>query len=237
MNTLRAALSAFGILSLVVLAGADWPGFRGPHTDGVSDEHGLPIRWDDKENVVWKTRLPGPGASSPITWGDRVFVTCYSGYGGAIGKKGDMANLRRHLVCLDRKTGKVLWQKDVAAQLPETDFARQVNQHGYVTSTPVTDGERVYAFFGRTGVFAFAFDGKELWHADVGKLINTFGTGSSLALYKNLVLVNATVESGALIALDKTTGKEVWRVKGIGDCWTTPLVVAGPGSKHENVFN
>src|SRR5262249_58696910 len=86
-------------------AAADWPGFRGPHGTGVSQETGLPVHWGEKENVVWKTRLPGPGASSPIVWGDRVFVTCYSGYGEGKSQPGDMEQLRRYLVSLDPLTG------------------------------------------------------------------------------------------------------------------------------------
>src|SRR5262249_4421136 len=134
---------------------ADWPAFRGAQGIGVSQERELPLKWGPQENVIWKTKLPGPGASSPITWGDRVFLTCYTGYGDGKNKTATLADLRRHLVCLDRKDGKILWQKEVAAKLPESEYAGQIQQHGYATSTPVTDGERVYVFFGRSGVFAY----------------------------------------------------------------------------------
>ena len=164
-------------------------------------------------------------------------MTCYSGYGVPDGKNDDPAKLRRHLLCMDRQTGQIVWQKDVAAQLPKSRFSRQIGEHGYATSTPVTDGERVYVFFGGTGVLAFDLDGKPLWQRELGKGINTFGSGSSPVLYKNLVLVNATVEGAGLVALDKATGNVVWQAKPYGDCWSTPIVVELPGGKAEIVLN
>jgi hypothetical protein len=234
-NRLAKLVSAAALCLAAV--GADWPAFRGPSNLGVSDEQGLPVKWTATDNVLWKVKLPGPGSSSPIIWGDKVFVTCWSGYGEGKGKKGDVKDLRRHLLCLDRKTGMTLWQKDVAAKLPELEYKTQVTQHGYATSTPVTDGERVYVYFGRTGALAFDMDGKELWHSELGKALNTFGTGGSPTLYKDLLIVNATVEGGALIALDKKTGKEVWKAKGLGDCWSTPVIVNLPNGKQEVVLN
>lgn len=224
------------LLILPCLAIADWPGFRGPKGTGISDEKGLPVTWSEKNNIAWKTRLPGPGASSPAIWGDRVFVTCWTGYAESRDNRGDLKKLRRHLVCLDRKSGKILWKSDVPAKLPEVEWGRALSQHGYTTSTPVTDGKRVYVFFGKTGVFAYDFKGNRLWHTEVGKYLNNFGSGSSPALWKNLLIVNAAVEGGGLIALDKTTGKKVWRVKLYDDCWTTPLVVNSPRKKQELIL-
>lgn len=230
-------ISAATLLVLVSATIADWPGFRGPNGLAVSADRGLPLKWGPNENIVWKVKLPGPGASSPIISGNRVFVTCYSGYGAAPDSKGDITQLKRHLVCLDRDSGKVLWQKDVPAKQPETDYAKMVREHGYATHTPATDGERVYAFFGRTGVFAFDVNGKELWNKDVGRFVNVFGSGASPVLYKDLLIVVASVESSSMVALDKRTGKEIWRVKGLSDCWATPLLVDAPGGKTELVVN
>src|SRR5438067_729049 len=130
MNARRLLLPALGLLCAAAAAGADWPAFRGPHANGVSDDVGLPVTWGPEQNVVWKVKLPGPGASSPIILGERVFVTCYTDYG--IGKKGgDVKELRRHLLCLDRKTGKPLWQRDVATRLPETNYNNYLAEHGY----------------------------------------------------------------------------------------------------------
>jgi outer membrane protein assembly factor BamB len=225
------------LLGIAAAALADWPAFRGSDGLGVSSERDLPVKWGPEENLAWKTKLPGPGHSSPITWGERIFVTCYSGYGDRKSEPAVLANLRRHLVCLDHKDGKILWQKEVPAKLPESEYVGQLQQHGYATSTPATDGERVYVFFGRTGVLAFDFAGKELWHTEVGKMLSGWGSAASPTLHRNLVLINATVESGALVALDKLTGKEAWRIKVQGDSWATPLLVNVPGGKKEVVLS
>jgi outer membrane protein assembly factor BamB len=216
---------------------ADWPNFRGPHSSGISTEKDLPAKWSDKENLVWKIDVPGPGSSSPVVWGDRVFVTCYTGYGIPGKDPGDQEELHRHLLCVDRKVGKVLWDKDVKAKLPEPKYASFMANHGYASSTPATDGERVYVFYGKTGVFAYNFAGKELWQADVGEKDFYWGTGSSPMLYKEFVILNACVESGALVALNKKTGKEEWRTNDLKGCWGSPALVDVPGGKPELVLS
>ncbi len=125
----------------------DWPRFRGPRADGTSAESDLPLKWGPKENIAWKVELPGMGASSPIVVGDRVFVTSFT---GKVAKE-----LVRHVLCFDRKGGKLLWKNSYAAPLPENDYVKQLTQHGFATSTPVSDGTRVYVHFGRDGVRAF----------------------------------------------------------------------------------
>jgi hypothetical protein len=216
---------------------SNWPNFRGPHSSGISEEKGLPTRWSDTENLVWKTDLPGPGASSPVVWGDSVFVTCYTGYGVDQQNPGNQDDLRRHLIRVDRKSGKVLWDKEVKARLPEPDYTGFLALHGYASSTPATDGERVYVFYGKTGVFAYDFAGKELWQADVGDKDYYWGTGTSPLLYKDFVIVNAGVESDALIALNRKTGKEAWKATGLSGCWGSPVLVDVPGGKPEVVLS
>src|SRR5262245_14012099 len=237
--TLRQAVGVLVIallpLGLAAPAGEDWTGFRGPKTLGLSDERGLPTEWSGTQNLIWRTKLPGPGSSSPITSGDRIYVTCWTGYG--TGSGGDPEQLKRHLLAVDRTTGKIIWDKAVPAKQPETRYEGYVTHHGYATSTPVTDGERIHVFYGKSGVFAYDRDGKQLWQADIGSQTHSWGSASSPVLYKDLVLVNASVESGALIAVDKQSGKEVWRARGVNRTWGTPLIVEVPGGRPEIVMN
>ena len=110
---------------------ADWPQFRGPGGLAISDDTGLPVSWSQNENVAWKTELPGLGTSSPITLADRIFLTCYSGY-GVEPNEGRQQGLRRHVVCLARKSGKILWIKDFRPALPESEYSGGNNsKHGY----------------------------------------------------------------------------------------------------------
>jgi outer membrane protein assembly factor BamB len=160
-----------------------------------------------------------------VTAGHRVFLTCYTGYAVASDDPGEMADLKRHVLCLHRKSGKVLWTKEFKPVLPEHRYGGEGAYHGYSSSTPITDGKRLYVFFGKSGVFCFDLDGKQLWHALVGKGISGWGSAASPVLYKDLLIVNASVESGALVALDRTTGKEVWRAPGIRSSWNTPVLV------------
>ena len=232
------AASLILFLSTFTAADAsDWTGFRGPGGLGVSSETGLPIEWSAQKNVLWKLPLPGPGASSPIVVGKRVFVTCYTGYGLMDKDPTDQKELRRHLFCVDLGIGKTLWNKDFEPALPEHKYQGEGSYHGYAASTPTSDGERLYVFFGKSGVFCFDLDGKQVWHAFVGKGTNGWGSGASPVLYKNLLIVNASVESGTMVALDKLTGKEVWKAPGISAAWNTPILATGPAQTPELVVS
>lgn len=233
----RHAAWALVVLAVPLLAGADWMRFRGPDANGISDDKGLPVQWGEKENVVWKTPLPGAGSSSPITLGDKIFLTCYSGYAQKQDEPGNVEQLTHHVVCLDRSTGRVLWDKREKALMPEKTFDSFITQHGYASATPVTDGRTVYVFFGRSGVFAYSLSGEKLWHADVGDKTHNWGSAASPVLWKNLVIVNASVESESLVALDAATGKSVWSAEGIKRSWSTPLVLDLPGGKQELIVS
>ncbi|AMV18808.1 PQQ-binding-like beta-propeller repeat protein [Planctomyces sp. SH-PL14] len=210
---------------------SDWPRFRGPNGSGVSlDAAPAPEKWSPDDGVKWKVALPGAGVSCPIVVGDRIFVTCYTGYGVDRGNPGDQKDLKRHLVCIDRKTGQIAWTKTVDAVLPEDPFAGAgVPEHGYASHTAASDGQRVYAFFGKSGVYAYDLEGKELWHANVGKGSDPrrWGSSSSPIIYQETVIVPAGPESGAIVGLDTATGQEKWRAESesLGNVWGTPVAV------------
>lgn len=233
----RSVGSVILFLSIAVSVGADWRQFRGPGGLGVSADKGLPVEWSAKKNIVWSVKLPGAGASCPVVQGGKVFVTCYSGYALDAKEPGKMEELRRHLLCVDRGTGKTVWQKEFQPILPEHNYAGEGSYHGYAASTPLIDGDRLYVFFGKSGVFCFDLEGKEIWHALVGKNTNGWGSGASPILYKDTLIVNASVESGSLVALNKTTGKEVWRTPGISAAWNTPILVTAPEKTLELVIS
>lgn len=214
-------------------ASPDWPQFRGPGGQGVYADKPLPVTWSQNENVLWKTALPGAGTSSPIVSGDRIFLTSYTGYNVPRQPAGSPEQLTRHLLCLNTADGRMVWQKAVPAKLPEQAKIRE--EHGYASNTPVTDGQQVYAFLGKSGVFAFDFQGNQIWQADVGSDLSGWGSAASPVLHEDLVIVNASVESQSLIALDRKTGREKWRAGGIKESWNTPILVKAPGGKTELV--
>ena len=226
---------AFAVVFLVAGSltghGQDWTRFRGADGSGVAtDSDSIPTAWSPNANLAWKTEMPGPGASSPIIVNGKAFVTCYSGYGLNQESPGDIENLVRHLVCIDVKSGKKLWQKDVKASLPEDPYSGiGVTAHGYASHTPVSDGDNVYAFFGKGGVHAFDMDGNELWQAEVGNESDPakWGSSSSPVVYNNTVIVTASAESQSIIGFDKETGEELWRqeAKGLDGMWGTPTLV------------
>ena len=213
-------------------SGDDWPRFRGPSGMGTSDATGLPVTWSEDENVVWKTALPGPGASSPIVFGARIYLTCYTGYFVPDQPGGSLEDLKRHLIALRRDNGEIIWDQVVPAKLPEEE---RIRDHGYAANTPAADADRVYVFFGKSGVFAYDHDGGQLWQADVGSKTNGWGTAGSPVLYKDSVFINASVESESLVALDRRTGKQKWQAGGIREAWNTPLVVTTESGKEELV--
>lgn len=210
----------------------NWPGFRGPSGMGTSDAKGLPLTWSGTENVAWKTPLPGPGASSPIVFGDRIYLTCYTGFFVPGEDGGSQEQLKRHLIAVRRSDGEIIWDKALPAKLPEED---RIRDHGFAANTPAADADRVYVFYGKSGVLAYDHEGQQLWQTDVGSKTHGWGTSASPVLYEDLVLINASVESESLVALDRKTGKEKWRAPGIREAWNTPVVVTA-GVKRPEVI-
>jgi len=194
----RHALVVIATLNLAVaqLHAANWPAWRGPDGLGVCTERRVPEKWGTNENVRWKVALPEAGNSTPVVWGERIFIT-------------QALEKRRTLMCLDRTDGKVLWQEGpVYSQAEETH-----ESNPYCSSSPVTDGERVIAWFGSAGVYCYDTAGKELWRRDFGKQEHEWGYGSSPLLHGKLcILYFGPGKRGFLVALDKNTGKTIWQV-------------------------
>jgi outer membrane protein assembly factor BamB len=205
------------LLAASVALGADWPAWRGPNADGVSAERGLPLTWGPKRNIRWKVALPEPGNSTPIVWGDRVFLTQSLDKGK-----------RRALIAFQRSDGTKLWQRESPCTVAETSHP----QNPPCSASPVTDGTAVYAHFASAGVAAFDLDGKKLWHRDLGPVLHKWGNGSSPILYKDLLIVyQGPGEPTFLTALEKRTGETVWTRKEPGinspifGSWSTPIVL------------
>jgi hypothetical protein len=231
------------LLASSALAGSnepslDWPAFRGDGS-GTGRSADIPLTWGEGENLRWAIEIDGLGHSSPIVWKDCVYLTCWTGYGEDPDDVGDPADLQRHLVCIDREHGDVLWTASVDAAEREDPFEGRLASHGYASNTPITDGERIYVHFGKRGVLAFDLEGNELWHAAIGSSSSEWNTGSagSLALLDNLLFVNAADESFSVRALQKDTGEEVWRreSKALDVAFGAPLV-AGSAEQTVVVF-
>jgi outer membrane protein assembly factor BamB len=225
------------LLSVFPLAAADWPGFRGPNADGKAEGAELPMDWGASENLVWRTALPGPGSSSPVVSGGRIFLTCYSGYGLDVREPGDINRLRRHALCLEAATGRILWQHEIESPVPDKPYTGQyITTHGYASGSAVTDGRGVFFFFAHAGVHAFTLDGRKVWERSVGGKAHDWGAGASPVLHGDWVFINAALESDTLYALDRRTGREVWQVKGFPASWNTPLLIRA-GGREELVVN
>lgn len=243
--TLTIAISlAVSLLAHTASAG-NWPQWRGPDGSGVSNEKDLPSEWSPGKNIKWKTPIDGRAHSSPIVWGNKIFLTTALEGVEVPGAKAVTHMLddkefvhpdsvganKKHtfkVLCLDRDSGKILWQ---ATAWEGTPYDNRHRKSSYAASTPVTDGKMVYAFFGTEGLYAYDFKGKLAWKAHLGN-IATLGMGAATSpiLFENLVIVQADENNGDasfIIALDKKTGKEVWKTsrKGVQVSWSTPLLV------------
>lgn len=194
-------LAALWTLALGAASGAEeWPGWRGPRGDGTSTETRLPTRWSAAESVLWKVPVPGRGYSSPIVWGDRVFLTAC------------VENRReRKLVCLDRRDGRTLWDRVVLT----ADLETKNRLNGYASSTPVTDGRHVWAAFldgSAFRVYGYDVEGTLAWSVSPGKFFSKHGFCSSPVLHKDLVIFNGDQDAEAwIVALDQSTGAVRWR--------------------------
>ena len=241
-------ITSFALVALfsftTIGSAANWPQWRGPDGSGISTEKNLPIEWTPTKNIQWKTAIDGRGHSSPIVWGNKIFLTT-AVEGEAVPGAKAMTHMNegqvflhpdsvgadhRHtfkVMALDRNTGKILWET-VAWQ--GTPYDNRHRKSSYASSTPATDGKLVYAFFGTEGLYAYDYNGKLAWKAQLGNLGTVgMGTGTSPILFENLVIVQCDEENGEssfIVALDKKTGKEVWRTpRKVQVSWATPILV------------
>ena len=197
---MKTTLPLLGSLILPLLLQAEqWPGWRGPQGNGVTSEKQIPLRWSTNENVRWRVSLPGRGNSSPIVWGDRVFVT-----------QAVSGENRRTVMCFNRTSGELMWQSGVTY----TEKEQTQRDNPYCAATPVTDGERVIASFGSAGLYCYDFAGKELWHREFGKMNHAFGNASSPVIHGDLCFFNfGPDEKARLIAVNKRTGETAWEAE------------------------
>lgn len=232
-----AALLAIGtVLGASTSPAADnWPQFRGPGARGVSDETDLPDTWSRTQNVVWTAKIPGRGWSSPVIWGDRIFLTSAEQLSGKSEKVkpglylfGERARIYPHrwkVFCIDFKTGKILWDKVAHEGDP---FEGHHLKNSLASETPVTDGERIYAYFGNVGLFAYDMDGTLAWKKDLGKYRSAYnwGTASSPVLHGDRIfIVNDNEEHSFVTAIDTKTGKQIWQVeRDEKSNWATPYI-------------
>ncbi len=218
-----------GLLATTSLSAQQWPSFRGANAAGVADGRPTATKWNVStgENVVWKTPVPGVAVSSPIVWGDRVFISTAvssdpnqgirTGLYGDVEPVTDQSKHTWQLIALDKKTGKVVWERVAHEGSPKTKRHPKSSQ---ASPTPVTDGRHVIVSFGSEGLYAYDFDGKQLWQQDLG-VLNAgwffdpdyeWGVGSSPIIYKNMVIVQCDIQKNSfLAAFDVETGKPVWR--------------------------
>lgn len=232
-----------------------WPQWRGPDFNGMA-RGDAPTKWSDTENVKWKAAIPGRGHSTPVVWGDKIFLTTaipaakaaapapeaanQAGRpgGGRGGPGGGAAANQEHqfaVLCLDKKTGKTLWQKVATTAAPHEGYHGKYGS--FASNSPATDGKYVYAFFGSRGVFCYDLNGKLIWQKDFNVRMQMhlqFGEGTAAVIEGEKLLLNFDHKGGSfIVALDKATGKEIWNTKReeISN-WSAPLVVEHAGKKQ-----
>jgi outer membrane protein assembly factor BamB len=206
------------VLILCLLAEADWPRFRGPNGSGIADGAPVPAQWDES-GILWKTAIPGQGNSSPIVWGSRVFLQSSSEDGAS-----------RFLLCVDAATGRILWSRATPGSRAPTHARNTL-----ASSTPATDGERVYALFWdgtRLSLAAYDFNGSPLWTRDLGPFDGQHGAGVSPIVYRDkVILCNDQDTSSLLVAVRAASGEVAWSTprRSFVACYSSPFLMERPG--------
>ncbi len=269
-SLLALGLMTFALDSLLAATKAEveqnWHQWRGPNADGVAPKANPPTEWSETKNVKWKVKTPGFGTSTPIIWGNKVFLLTAvksasptaalpsvnipagqvaqpkgpgpggppsggkKGKGGGFGSEKPTDKYQFIVLCLDRTTGETIWKKTVREEVPHEGHHRD---HGFASASPVTDGKYLYASFGSRGLYCLDLDGNVKWGVDLGNMTtrNGFGEGSSPALYGDVLVQNWDHEAGSfIVALNATTGKELWRKsRQESTSWATPLIIEANG--------
>ncbi len=249
-KTSRLLLSMLFVLAVVgsvrAQSDAHWPQWRGPFFNGLA-RGDAPTVWSDTKNIKWKAEIPGRGFSTPVIWGDKIFLTTAIPSGKpadapqappaegrrAGGGSGPLVEHKFEVLCLDRKTGKLLWQRTAKLATPHEGYHRAYGS--FASNSPVTDGKYVYAFFGSRGLFAYDFNGKPIWEKDFGvqmKMRLSFGEGVAPLLARDQLFLVFDHEGGEsfMVAVDKRNGKELWRsARDERSSWSTPLAIEHNG--------
>lgn len=251
MKTIAPSVCVLTVV-LALPALANWPTWRGPHRDGTAPQANPPLEWSESQNLKWKVSIPGKGSSTPIIWGDKVFILTAimtekkeavattpppaepqaGGRRRGFGRSEKPTDVHQFTVlCLDRKTGKTLWERVATNTVPHEGHHQD---HGFASASPVTDGEVLLAYFGSRGLYCYDLNGNLKWSKDFGDMItrNSFGEGTSPALHGNTVVINWDDETDGdfIVALDKNTGRELWKkTRNEPTTWSTPLIIEHEG--------
>jgi outer membrane protein assembly factor BamB len=254
LPTIGGMLSLIALMTVVLAAvsansdPAHWPQWRGPFFNGVA-KSSAPVEFSDTKNIKWKVAIPGQGFSTPVIWGDRIFLTTAVPTGKVTkpappeqarpldwsGAAGAGEEHKFVVMCLEKKTGKTLWERVAKVATPHEGYHSEYGS--FASNSPATDGRYLYASFGSRGIYCYDLDGKLIWEKDLGvrmKIRGQFGEGAAPALHGDLLIHPFDQESGSfVVALDKRSGKEVWRVnRDEVTSWSTPLIADYKGKKQ-----
>lgn len=244
MHLRIACLTAAVLGAAAQTAAPEWPQWRGPYNTGMA-KGGAPLTWDDSSSIRWKTEIPGRGYSTPVVAGNRLFLTTAvpTGKGEppapSRSRAGGGADAglehRFEVLAIDRATGKIAWQRTATTATPHEGYHRRYGS--FASNSPVTDGARVFAFFGSRGLYAYDVNGTPLWQKDFGvkmRMDMAFGEGTPLTLHDNRLLLHFDhLDTGFLVMLDPATGREIWRTKRTEPYnWAAPYVARHDGRRQ-----